>query len=141
MMSPNTAYRAVTTHIHTAVRGRVRSATTTRTVRWETNEPGIHGQSDPSPLSSAVSGPDARDSQNAPTGRDRVTTTGAAHSSPASRARPSPPGSLPETAPTIRVSSAIAATTACGRRSAAVRIRAGSRRRSGPSAGRRPSGR
>ncbi len=139
--SARTAYAAVTTHIQTAVRGRVRSATTTSTVRWLTNAPGIQGQSCPPPLSSAVTGLTAMDSQNAPIGRVSVAATGSAHSRPLSSALASPPGSLPETAPISRVSRAIAPTTACGSRSAAVRVRAGTRRRIGPVVGRGPSGR
>ena len=139
--SERTTYTAVTSHIQTAVRGRVRSATTTSTVRWQRNAPGIHGQSEPPPLRAAVTGVIASDSQNAPTGRVSVVTTGSAHSRPVSRALPSPPGSLPDRLPISRVNSAIPAITACGRRSAAVRIRPGSRRTNGPSVRRCGSGR
>ncbi len=93
------------------MRGRVRLATTVSTSRWETRLPGSQGQLPQLLPRAEVAAVAASDSQNAPTGRTRVSSTGARASSPHSRL--GPPASVPAM-PAAIATRPPAATTACG---------------------------
>ncbi|CAM5384232.1 hypothetical protein SPURM210S_07755 [Streptomyces purpurascens] len=130
------AYSAVSTHIHPAVRGLVRIATTVSTVRWQTKLPAAHGHSNQRLPTTATSGVETMDAQNAPTGRTMVSSTGTAQNRPISTA--GPPESTVAKATVIRAAATI---RACGVQAAYSRRRPGSRRANRPSVRRPGSGR
>lgn len=83
---------AVSSHIHAATRGRLRSATTVITVTWAMKLPGAHGQSPEAPPNTATTGAAAIENQNAPIGRISVASTGSRARRPHSRGpKPSSP--------------------------------------------------
>ncbi len=122
------------------MRGRVRIATIVSTARWQTKLPLRHGHSSSNPVARAVAtGVAAMDSQNAPTGRTMVSSTGARASRPRIMLLPA-----------LRASSFVATyiasrltvmIRACGPQAAYSRGRPLRRRVSGPSGVERASGR
>ncbi len=126
----------MSTHIHPAVRGLVRMATTVSTVRWQAKLPAAHGHSPQLLPSMAANGVDTMDAQNAATGRIMVSRTGITVNGTIRSTASS--ASTPEMSRVMRAATAI---RACGVQVAYSRSRAGSRRMIRPSTLRRGSGR
>ncbi len=120
------------------MRGRVRAATTASTTTWEMKLLGSQGQVSQSLPMTAVNVVATNDSQSAPTGRTRVSSTGTSASSAQNRAVS--PSSL-SARPTSAASTPRAATVACGAQAAYSFRRPGRRRATGPSTDMGSSGR
>ncbi len=121
------------------MRGRVRIATTVSTTRWEMKLPGTHGHMDQLSPTVEVTAVAQSDSQNAATGRARVSSTGTSTSSPHTSC--AAPFSAKVAALASSATMPAATTARCGVQDAYSRRRPGRRRVIGPSTPMRGSGR